>query len=48
MEIGKGLYWDENKNKRNNNFNRLKGDIEKLVSQCAAYVSDHLVSMAAD
>lgn len=48
MEIGKGLYWDENKNKRNNNFNRLKGDIEKLVSQCATYVSDNLVSMAAD
>lgn len=48
MEISKGLYWDENKNRRNSNFNALKGNLEKLLSHSADYISSNLVSMAAD
>ncbi|MGZ9097093.1 MAG: N-formylglutamate amidohydrolase [Micavibrio sp.] len=48
MEISKSLYWDENKNRRSNNFNAMKDNLEKLVSGCADYISSNLVSMAAD
>jgi N-formylglutamate deformylase len=48
IEVSKSLYWDEKKNERNKNFNRLKSDIDKLVEVCAAYVDSHLSSMAAD
>lgn len=48
MEISKLLYWDENKNKRTNNFNKLKENLEKLTEKTATYVSNNLVSMAAD
>lgn len=48
IEISKGLYWDEHKNKRTNNFNLLKANLEKLTEKTASYVSNNLVSMAAD
>ena len=48
MEICKSLYWDDHRLKRTNNFNALKNDIEKVIDYCATYVTDNLVSRAAD
>ncbi len=48
IEINKALYMDEDKNKKNKNYNVLKEDIEKLVAFCSAYVDGNLVAMAAD
>lgn len=48
LEISKALYWDDHKLKRTSNFNKLKHDLERLSGLCAAYVTDHLVSRAAD
>ena len=48
IEINKALYWDEINNKKSNNYNSLKMNIEKLVSFCAQYVSERLVNLAAD
>ena len=48
IEINKGLYWDESKLQKSRNYNRLKGDIEKLIQHCATYVTANLSAMAAD
>jgi len=48
MEISKALYWDETRNERNRNFSVLKNDLSRLAERTAAYVSDHLVDLAAD
>lgn len=48
IEISKSLYWDENKNKRTGGFNLLKANLERLTEKTALYVSNNLVSMAAD
>lgn len=48
IEISKALYWNEQKNERNKNFNRLKSDINKLVEVVAIYTKSNLSSMAAD
>lgn len=48
IEISKSLYWDEIRNKRTNNFNALKANLDDLAEKTAAYVSNNLVSMAAD
>ena len=48
IEINKGLYWDERKIEKNNNFNALKSDIEKFSQWLNDYVSAHLTSLAAD
>jgi N-formylglutamate amidohydrolase len=48
LEISKTLYWDENKNERNTNFDKLKTDLQKFIGFSANYVSDHLIDMAAD
>lgn len=48
IEVSKSLYWDEKKNEKNENFNKLKSDIDKLIELCARYVDSHLSSMAAD
>lgn len=48
IEINKGLYWDEDNNRKSRNYSALKEDIESLIKYCAAYVSAGLASMAAD
>ncbi len=49
LEIGKALYWDEIASRKSSNYSVLKGDIDKLISFCAAYVRDRLsLSLAAD
>ncbi len=48
IEIAKPLYWNEEKNERNNNYSALKTDIEKLVSFCASWASGSLTALAAD
>jgi N-formylglutamate deformylase len=48
IEINKALYWDEHSNKRNSNFNILKSDIDKLVSDISDFTKSHLVNLAAD
>lgn len=48
IEINKGLYWDERKITKNKNFNSLKTDIEKFTQFMNGYVSERLISRAAD
>lgn len=48
LEISKTLYWDDYRLKRTSNFKSLKDDLEDLTKLCAAYVTDNLVSRAAD
>ena len=48
IEVSKALYWDEKKNERNKNFNKLKNDINKLVEVTGRYVGNNLSSLAAD
>jgi len=48
IEINKGLYWDENKNKKSRKYSLLKSNIEQLIQHCAAYASGNLTAMAAD
>lgn len=48
IEICKALYLDEETYKKNKNYDRLKGDIDKLIAFCADYASSNLMPMAAD
>lgn len=48
IEINKALYWDEENNKRNRNYKRLKADIDTLVHFISNFTEQHLVNFAAD
>jgi N-formylglutamate amidohydrolase len=48
IEIGKALYWNEFRNRRNRNYNDLKTDIGKLVAFCASWAEGSLTAVAAD
>lgn len=48
LEIGKSLYWDEEKHEPSKNFAALKADIDDLIGFCARYAQANLADMAAD
>lgn len=48
IEINKSLFMDEDSCRKNNNYEALKADVEKLVRFCAEFVEFHLMDMAAD
>jgi N-formylglutamate amidohydrolase len=49
LEIGKALYWDEEKSEKSTRYGALKTDIEKLLSFCADYIDGQLsMALAAD
>lgn len=48
IEINKGLYWNERRLEKNNNFNALKDDLEKFTCSLCRYVSAQSPRLAAD
>jgi len=49
MEISKALYWNSESGKKMKNYNELKENLEKMVSFCAAWVTDrNAIDLAAD
>lgn len=48
IEIGKHLYWDENANERNKNFDSLQNSLHSLIGRTADYIQASLVNLAAD
>lgn len=48
LEINKGLYWDEIKQKPSKNYKHFKGDVEKMIAFVTAYAENQLVALAAD
>lgn len=48
LEIGKSLYWDEEKNEKSSGYKDLKADIEKTIAFCASYAAARLTAAAAD
>ncbi|PZQ46006.1 MAG: N-formylglutamate amidohydrolase [Micavibrio aeruginosavorus] len=48
IEVARNLYLDEQTYKKSNNYNRLRGDIHKLIQFCADYVQAQSLPLAAD
>ncbi len=48
IEINKSLYMDEETNKKNNNYNALKDDLDKMIHFIATHIQSRLIPLAAD
>lgn len=50
VEVNKALYWDEQNNKKSQNYSELKREIDSLVEYCRHYVSNQVMiaALAAD
>ena len=48
LEINKTLYMDEETGEKTNNYNALKGDVEKVINFISTHIESQLTDLAAD